>query len=116
DDGSVLGDNTDEPSLRAILESMPHGRFDRAVILGSGGVARAAAHALSLRDAGEVHIVARRGAEELATLCGGIPHPLERVPVASLVISTLPNDPALAQKALDEWIDAPFVLDLAYGG
>ena len=60
----------------------------------------------------------RRGAEAVAALVGGRASTLERIPGATLVVSTLPGDVDVAERAIREWIDLrarPIVQDLAYG-
>jgi shikimate dehydrogenase len=108
EDGTFTGDNTDGPGLLAVLSDMPDARFESVQILGAGGAARAAAWALKERGARAVHITSR----------SGHPLPLEPIAGATLVVSALPKDAALAETALDRWIDLrarPFILDLAYG-
>lgn len=117
--GRILGDNTDGPGLAAVLAALPAGTLARVQILGAGGAARAAAWALREVAAGEVRVSARRGGDACAAIAGGTSGPLTPVPGATLVISSLPNDPGLATEALASWIDVgarPYVLDLAYGG
>jgi shikimate dehydrogenase len=52
DDGAIVAENTDAPGLIAALERSPRGL--RAMVLGAGGSARAAAWALREAGAGEV--------------------------------------------------------------
>jgi shikimate dehydrogenase len=54
DDGSIAAENTDAPGLLAALGRDPRGQ--RALVLGAGGSARAAAWALARAGAGEVSI------------------------------------------------------------
>jgi shikimate dehydrogenase len=107
-DGRSRGDNTDGPGLLAVLRAMPDRAFERVQILGAGGAARAAGWALKERGAKSIHITAR----------SGTPLPLAPIEGASLIVSALPKDAALAKTALEQWIDVahrPYVLDLAYG-
>jgi shikimate dehydrogenase len=116
---SMEADNTDGPGLLAVLQRLPDARLDDVVILGAGGAARAAAWAVRSRGAKGVRVAARSGAEACAEIAGGRGTTLARCEGATLVISSLPGDPDLADRALREWIDPtprPFVLDLAYGG
>lgn len=106
-DGAIEGENTDGPALEAIFSAMPRERLARVQLLGAGGASRAAAWAL-----------VRAGAKELA-VCGrkDAPYPLAPIAGATLVVSALPPDPAIASEALASWIDvhsAPEILDLAY--
>jgi shikimate dehydrogenase len=109
--GKIAGDNTDGPGLLRTFEDMPDDRFARVQILGAGGAARAAVWAVRARGAGEIRVCARRG--------GAGVKPLEPFQGATLVISSLPNDAAIAADVLARWIDLaarPFLYDLAYGG
>lgn len=116
----IAGDNTDGPALVFELSKLPRAALARVQILGAGGAARAAAWALAQCGAGEVVVSARRReeAEAVAALAGGAGRALAPVEGASLVISTLPRDAALAAEAIDRWIagaHAPHIFDLAYG-
>lgn len=117
--GAVHADNTDGPALRAVFEAMPQHRLRTVQILGAGGAARAAAWALAPLAEGVV-VSARneRDAAEVAALAGGRPAPLAPAPKATLVVSSLPGEVPLAEKALRHWVDvggAPYIYDLAYG-
>jgi shikimate dehydrogenase len=70
EDGTISAENTDAPGLIAALEQPPQGM--RALVLGAGGSARAAAWALREAGAGEVLIWNRTAgrAEELARALG----------------------------------------------
>ncbi len=117
DDGRIQGDNTDGPGLMRVLEALPAGQLARVQILGAGGAARAAAWAASRAGATEIHVCARRNAEQVATT-GAHAHGLGRIKGATLVVSALPGERTLAKKILSTWIDEPsrpYVLDLAYG-
>lgn len=117
DDGRIQGDNTDGPGLVRVYRSLPLGTLARVQILGAGGAAKAAAWAASRAGAKEIHVCARRHAEELATT-GARAHGLTKIEGATLVVSALPNDRALAKEISSSWIDQsahPYVLDLAYG-
>lgn len=117
-EGRLQGDNTDGPGLVRALASLPRATFARVQVLGAGGAARAAAWALARLGAKEVWVTARRNAEPVAELAGGHPRGLGPVCGATLVLSTLPGDVALARQALAQWIDLstqPLVYDLAYG-
>jgi shikimate dehydrogenase len=108
DDGTIAGDNTDGPGLLAVLSKLPDASFRSVQILGAGGAARAAAWALKARGATDIHITTRSGIPELL-------HPIKG---ATLVVSALPKDAALAETALERWVDRenrPFIVDLAYG-
>lgn len=124
DDGALFGDNTDGPGLVRVFEGLPPGVVARAQVLGAGGAARAVVWALARAGAQEITCCARdgRGASLVAQLdVAGAARPrigaggLAVVPGATLVVSTLPRDPALAAEAHRAWIgDGAFVLDLAY--
>lgn len=116
-DGTVSADNTDAPALVDVLRSYAPPALERVVVLGAGGAARAAVWALGQAGAHEVVVCAREPSRAEAlrglaprTRASGL-GPVE----ASLVVSSLPGDAALAEAALDAWIRAPAVLDLAYG-
>jgi shikimate dehydrogenase len=114
----LQGDNTDGPGLVRALSRLSQSRFERVQILGAGGAARAVAWALARMGTREVVVTARRNAEPVAELAGGKACTLEAVPGATLVISTMPNDVAIARQALASWIDIgakPLIYDLAYG-
>ncbi len=83
----------------AFLDLVPAGRGD-ALILGAGGSARAALHALRLRGY-RVRAYARR--PEQVDLMGAEFAPIDAK--ARLVVNTLPGDPP----------DAPLLIDLRYG-
>jgi shikimate dehydrogenase len=117
DDGRVQGDNTDGPGLVRVLQHLPPGTLARVQILGAGGAAKAAAWAASRAGAEEILVCARQNADKVST-SGAHAHGLARIKGATLVVSALPNDRALAKKILSSWIDEashPYVLDLAYG-
>ncbi len=117
--GETLGENTDGPALVRIIESLPPDRLGRVHILGAGGVARAAAWAVGQLKLSEVFVSARRGADDIACLCGATPGPLEPVRGATLVISAVPGREEIADLAMSKWLDLsekPAILDLAYGG
>ncbi|MEA2272020.1 MAG: shikimate dehydrogenase [Solirubrobacteraceae bacterium] len=63
-DGMIAAENTDAPGLIAALEARPAGR--RAVVLGAGGSARAAAWALREAGASEVLVWSRSPARAQA--------------------------------------------------
>jgi len=85
DDGTIAAENTDAPGLLAALPLEPAGRT--AVVLGAGGSARAAVHALNEAGAGQVTVVnrtperARRLADELGARVA--PH----APAADLLVN-----------------------------
>lgn len=58
----LVGDNTDHAGF---AETLPDMRDRTVVVLGAGGAARAVLAALRDRQAGRIHLVARRGAPEL---------------------------------------------------
>jgi shikimate dehydrogenase len=116
--GRRHGDNTDGPGLVRALGTLAPSVFERVQILGAGGAARAAAWALAQLGVEEVHVTARRNAEPVAEVAKGRARTLEAVRGATLVVSCLPGDGALAQQALTDWVDMskrPVVYDLAYG-
>jgi shikimate dehydrogenase len=118
DAGPIHGDNTDGPGLARVLESLPPGSTRCVHILGAGGAARAAAWAVVRAGAAEIHVSARNGAGAIAEACGGYAHGLARVKGATLVVSALPADRALAAEVMSSCVDPPsrpYVLDLAYG-
>lgn len=119
--GPLTADNTDGPGLLVVLQALEGAPFSKVQVLGSGGVARAAAWAVARLGAGETVVCARRQgpAETVAALAGGRAQGLAPVPGVSLVISSVPGTEALAAQALESWIDLdarPVVCDLAYGG
>ena len=116
--GRRHGDNTDGPGLVRALAELPAAVFERVQILGAGGAARAAAWALAQLGVDDVHVTARRNAEPVAEVANGKASTLEAVRGATLVVSCLPGDDALARQALTDWVDMtkrPVVYDLAYG-
>jgi shikimate dehydrogenase len=122
-ESDLAGDNTDGPGLARVLADLPQQSLTRVQILGAGGAARAAVWAAEHAGAGEIHVSARANGAQI--LAGGhrgalpvIPHDLAPVAGATLVISCLPKEPALGERAILEWIDIaarPRILDLAYG-
>ena len=117
DGGRIQGDNTDGPGLVRVYRALPPGTLARVQILGSGGAAKAAAWAASHAGAEEIHVCARKDADQVSTT-GARAHGLGKIKGATLVVSALPNDRELAKKILSSWIDEasrPYVLDLAYG-
>lgn len=114
----VLGDNTDGPGMCAVLADRAGGRLARVQVLGAGGAARAVVWALAAQGAAEIHVCARgESASRLARDFPGVgAHPLAPIAGATLVVSTLPPEPELAELAVG-LVDpraAPRVLDLAY--
>jgi len=107
--GAIHADNTDGPALLGIFQSYPPEALDAVHVLGAGGAACAVVWALEKAGARSVIVAARDPARSL--LPGVVPLAARR---GSLVVSTLPGDPAIAQRAID-WVDAPLVLDLSYG-
>lgn len=117
-DGLLSGANTDGPALVRLFACLPPDRLARVQILGAGGAARSVAWALAEVGAAEVHVAARRHAEDVATRFGARGGPLTQVEAATLVVSTLPGEPEVARTALREWVDRsgrPHIYDLAYG-
>lgn len=119
-DGTIEGDNTDAPGLAAVLSDLSHETTRKIQILGAGGSARAAVWAAQRQRPAAIVVTARSKADALAERFGVEAAPLRPVPEATLVISTLPKDPSLAERALSEWVDVgtegrPTVCDLAYG-
>lgn len=116
-DGAVLADNTDGPALVEVLAAYDAPSLERVVVLGAGGAARAAVWALGQVGAREIVVCARdvAQAERLSGLAPGAHVAGLGAEAATLVVSSLPGDPALAAMALDRWIRSPAVLDLAYG-
>jgi shikimate dehydrogenase len=120
-DGTIRGDNTDGPGMIDVLRRAPGIEEASVQILGAGGVARAVAWALRAMGITDFTVCARRleQAEALVSAFGGRSAPLAPVEGATLVVSTLPGTPELAERASTEWIahtPEPLVLDLAYGG
>ncbi|MEL7367873.1 MAG: hypothetical protein AAFN74_03090, partial [Myxococcota bacterium] len=116
---STQGTNTDGPALVREFGRMDPQRLRRVQLLGAGGAARAAAWALREVGAREVFVCARRRAADLAESFQIQASSLRPIPEASLVISTLPGDPEIAESVLGAWVDPsarPAVYDLAYGG
>jgi len=121
EDGKILADNTDGLGLKRVLEDLHPSCLRKVQILGAGGAARAAVWAAAALGAKEIVVCARRNAELVAGLAPdtGRGSDLKPVEGVSLVISSLPNDPKLAEEALNHWIDLrdrPTLVDLAYGG
>lgn len=121
-DGTIAAENTDAPGLIASLEGSPRGM--RALVLGAGGSARAAAWALDRAGAGEVLVWNRtlERAEQLARDLGvravDAPEPadllvnctsvgLHRSASAEAELSEL----GLSTAAVGEY---PYVVDLVY--
>jgi shikimate dehydrogenase len=122
-DGTIAAENTDAPGLISALERSPRGL--RALVLGAGGSARAAAWALLHAGAGDVLVWNRtfERAEELARDLGARavsqPEPadllvnctsvgLQRRPSAADELAEL----GLSSAAVGEY---PYVVDLVYG-
>lgn len=118
-EGEIEADNTDAPALLEVLRAGPPERLERVMVLGAGGAARAAVWALVEAGAPAVVVCARdpSRAGALAEMAPRVVSAaaLGSAPATTLALSTLPGDPALAARALEEWIRAPAVLDLAYG-
>jgi len=118
-DGEATGHDTDPDGVRAMLrEARIDPRGQRIVLLGAGGAARAAAHALAEAGAAEVTFVnrteerGRRTAEDL----GGRFVPWEEAPAAlaacDLAISCVPPD---VDRVHEGWIDPDLpILDACY--
>ncbi len=118
-DGVIEGDNTDGPGLLRDLAERGKEQLEVVRILGAGGAARAVAWAAREAGAGRVEVAARRAeqAQLVAEPFGAVATSLETGEPPTLVISTFPSDPRLAQDAIDRWMDrsrTPHVLDLAY--
>jgi shikimate dehydrogenase len=111
-EGRVEAANTDAPGLIAALPEPPAGR--RALVLGAGGSARAAAYALG--EAGAevlVHNRTRERAEKLASTIGA-QVVAEPEPADLLVNCTSVGLEDSTQSPVDE-IRWPLVVDLVYG-
>ncbi len=118
--GAVEGTNTDGPALERLFAAMPQAARGRVQILGAGGAARAAAWALKTAGATEVIVTARSPSARSAVAApfGASASPLGPVPRATMIVSSLPGTPDLAQQILRDWVDVgarPYVYDLAYG-
>lgn len=120
-EGTLVGDNTDGPGLLRLFEALPDERFARVQLLGAGGVARAVGWALARRgvDARQIHVCARRRAqaESVAALVGAKAGPFERIAGTTLVLSGLPVEASIAERAMSEWVDTavrPMIYDLGY--
>src|SRR3954447_6500081 len=83
--GAIAADNTDAPGLLAALPEPVAGR--RAVVLGAGGSARAAVHALLGAGASDVAVVnrTRERADALVAALGG--RVSDEVPEADLLVN-----------------------------
>jgi shikimate dehydrogenase len=117
-DGSIFGDNTDGPALFRLFRSLPEEALARVQILGAGGAARAAVWALSRLDIRDFVVASRSPAGSWVMDRSGRVTDLTPHKGATLVISALPGEPALAARALSEWVDTaarPLIFDLAYG-
>jgi shikimate dehydrogenase len=119
-DGSVEADNTDAGGLLDALGEAPSGK--RALVLGAGGAARAAAWAL--REAGADVAVWNRTGERAAALARelGVRHPERAEPADLLVNATSVGlEPggaeatALADLGLAGTDPPPLFVDLPYG-
>jgi shikimate dehydrogenase len=121
-DGTIAAENTDAPGLIAALELSPRGL--RALVLGAGGSARAAAWALREAGASEVYVWNRTSqrAEALASALGVR---AVREPVgADLLINctsvglerSATEDEGLNQLGLtfDQVVEYPYVIDMVY--
>jgi shikimate dehydrogenase len=84
-DGSIAAENTDAPGLIAALDCSPAGM--RALVLGAGGSARAAAWALREAGAGEVLVWNRTAARALALAADLGVRAIERPEVADLLVN-----------------------------
>ncbi len=86
-DGEVVADNTDAPALTAALPFDPNGRT--ALVLGTGGSARAAVWAL-LHAGAEVHVLSRSPARARA-FCDELgAAPAQRIIGADLLVNCTP--------------------------
>ena len=88
DEGTILADNTDAPALIATLPFEPHGRT--ALVLGTGGSARAALWALLDAGAAEVRVLSR-APERARALCeelGGTP--VARATASDVLVNCTP--------------------------
>lgn len=119
--GAIHADNTDAPGLLAALppEHAPQGR--RGLVLGAGGSARAAIHALTTAGAADVQIWNRtpQRAQRLAAELGG--HAVEHPEPAELIVNCTTvglHDPGETFEALplapEDWDDSTCVVDLVY--
>ncbi len=94
EDGALIGTNTDAAGFWApIAERNWNGRH--AVVIGSGGAARAALFALSKAGIGEVTMVARSGLKAMGLLAqfglkGGVQAFDARLPAAHLLVNASP--------------------------
>ncbi|MGF1511545.1 MAG: shikimate dehydrogenase family protein [Myxococcota bacterium] len=86
----VVGDNTDGPGLLRWWTTEPDLWFERVLILGAGGAARAVVWALRRRGAGEILVAARR-AQPWVDDFGARPVGLVPQPGVTLVVSCLPE-------------------------
>ncbi len=119
-DGAVLADNTDAPGLLAALGSDPAGL--RALVLGAGGSARAAVHALDEAGA-DVQVWNRTHARAVALVdaLGGraVEHPGAADVLVNCTAAGL-QDPTATFKHLPFGADAvgnyATVVDLVYSG
>ena len=121
EDGVLTGTNTDPAGFWApIAERNWKGRH--AVVVGSGGAARAALFALAKSGIGEVTIVARSGLKAMGLLAhfglkGGVQDFDARLPPANLLVNASPLGMA-GQDALDLDLDplkrGALVYDLVY--
>jgi shikimate dehydrogenase len=133
--GRIIADNTDAPGLIAALPRSPAGQ--RALVLGAGGAARAAAWAL--REAGAAVGVWNRTAERARTLAAALEvravteDPAEELGGLGILVNAtsvgLAGDPAQGRGAsgngagqlkelgigADELHDRLVVVDLVYG-
>ncbi|MCB9654556.1 MAG: hypothetical protein H6729_10560 [Deltaproteobacteria bacterium] len=121
--GEIAGDNTDGPGLLRLFDDLPDARFACVQLLGAGGVARAVGWALARRGvrAEQIHVCARRPAQAEAVAAhvgsGAGATAFQRIRGATLVLSGLPSDPSLAERAMTEWVDTaarPMIYDLGY--
>ncbi|MBX2811192.1 MAG: hypothetical protein KTR25_05260 [Myxococcales bacterium] len=118
-DGVIEGDNTDGPGLLSDFSQRPANQLRVVRILGAGGAARAVAWAAREVGAGVIEVAARRAEEarSVAEPFGARATSLDAGEPPTLVVSTLPNDPQIAEDAVQRWFDTrlqPAVLDLAY--
>lgn len=119
--GAIHAGNTDAPGLLATLpqDHQPRGR--RALVLGAGGSARAAIHALTTAGAADVQIWNRtpQRAQRLAAELGG--RATERPEPADLIVNCTSvglHDPEETFEALpldpEDWDARTCVVDLVY--
>ena len=121
EDGTLVGTNTDAAGFWApIAERNWTGRH--AVVIGSGGAARAVLFALSKAGIGEVTMVARSGLKAMGLLAqfglkGGVQDFDARLPAANLLVNASPLGMA-GQAALDLDLEplrrGALVYDLVY--